>query len=78
MLPHDWPSASDLFTPDVSDAPARVSDREMLRDASAAADILAMGSDSEGIAVHTVLRLRGELVAALEALARRWHMDVSA
>lgn len=67
---------SNLFTaPDVEDAPAERSDRDLLRDVSAAADILAMGSDSEGIAAHTTLRLRSELVAALGALARRWDMN---
>ena len=71
---------SNLFTtleelqrPDVEAVPAELSDRDLLRDVSAAADVLAMGS--EGIAVHTALRLRGELLAALEALSRRWHMD---
>jgi predicted transcriptional regulator len=65
---------SNLFTtPDTEDAPAKMSDRDLLRDVSAAADILAMGS--EGIAVHTALRLRGELLAALEALRQRWHME---
>jgi hypothetical protein len=68
---------SNLFTaPDVEDAPAKMNDRDLLRDVSAAADVLAMGS--EGIAVHTALRLRGELLAALESLRQRWHMtDVS-
>jgi len=48
-------------------------DRELLRDVSAAADVLAMGPD--GIAIHVSLRLRSELLAAARELAQRWHMD---
>lgn len=67
-------SQHNLFTPDVEGAPAKVSDRDLLRDVSAAADVLAMGPDN-GMAVHTALRLRGELLDALRELARFWHMD---
>lgn len=74
------PEQSDLFALDACDTAPHMSDhdreRELLRDVSAAADILAMGSD--GIAAHVSLRLRGELVTSIETLAQFWHVDVSA
>lgn len=60
-----------LFTPDTADAATQASDRELLSDVYEAAAILGMGDD--GIGAHTAARLRGELLAAVRELARRWR-----
>jgi hypothetical protein len=55
-----------LFAPEIDTRP----ECELLSDAYDAAAILAMGD--EGIAGHTVDRLRRDLLAAVAELGRRW------
>lgn len=69
---------SNLFTtPDVEDAPAKMSNAALLSDAYDAAAILGMGPD-ERLAVFAVAKLRRQLLGSVAELARRWDMDVSA
>lgn len=57
-------------------AAPQVGDDVLLHDVSSAAHILSMGES--GISACTVSTLRGEILAAVRELARRWGTDVSA
>ena len=52
---------------------AQASDRDLLRDATDAAALLALGPD--GIHPRTAAQLRTELVASVNELSRRWSHE---